>query len=76
VLAYQTELGTGMSVIVTMETDEDVTVVPDGLVPQTVDTEVAVAETVVVEVRVQVLDPSPQTSHETELDGSEGPHAV
>ena len=62
-----------MSVIVTMETDEDVTV---GLVPQTVDTEVAVAETVVVEVRVQVLDPSPQTPHETELDGSEGPHAV
>lgn len=65
-----------MSVIVTMEADEDVTVVPDGLVPQTVDTEVAVAETVVVEVRVRVLDPSPQTSHETELDGSEGPHAV
>ena len=60
-LAYQIELGMSMSVIVTMETDEDVTVVPDGLVPQTVDTEVAVAETVVVEVRVQVLDPSPQT---------------
>jgi hypothetical protein len=44
VLAYQTELGTGMSVIVTTETDEDVTVVPDGLVPQTVDTEIGVAE--------------------------------